>query len=44
MKTFVTMAKKSFNDSDGFLNGLVKGIIGSAAMLVFLTFLTGFAG
>lgn len=44
MKTFVTMAKKSMNSRDGFLNGFFKGVVGSAAAIVFLTFLTGFAG
>lgn len=44
MKTFLTMAKKSFDDHDGFLNGLVKGMFVSATMIVFLTFLTGYAG
>lgn len=44
MKKIVTIAKKSAVDCDGFLNGFFKGIVGSAATIIVLTFLTGFAG
>ena len=42
MKQLMTIAKKSAFNSDGFLNGLIKGAIGSAAVLVVLTFMTGY--
>lgn len=43
MKQFVNIAKKSINDRDGFLNGLIKGIMFSAVAIVILTFLTGYS-
>lgn len=44
MKELVFMAKRAASTPDGFINGFIKGVIGSAATIVILTFLTGFAG
>lgn len=42
MKQLITMAKKSATDSDCFLNGLLKGLVGSSALIIILAFMTGY--
>lgn len=42
MKYFVEMAKKSVLDSEGFLNGFIKGAAGSAIILVLISTVAAF--
>ncbi len=42
MKDLIYLAKESATNSDGFLNGLFKGAIVSAAAIVTFVFLTGY--
>ncbi len=42
MNKLMTMAKKSINDEDGFLNGFIKGAFGSACFIIVLTVWTGY--
>lgn len=42
MKDFVALAKRTINDRDGFLNGFLKGVAGSAIMLIFINALAAF--
>ena len=44
MKELICLAKESAKNSDGFLNGLWKGAIVSAAAIVAFVFLTGYVG
>ena len=43
MKRLFTIAKESAVKEDGFLNGLAKGMVISAGLIVFFTFSTGYA-
>ncbi len=43
MKTLVLKAKQVATTPDGFINGFIKGVIGSSAIIVILAFLTGMA-
>lgn len=44
MKQFMTMAKKSACNDDGFINGLIKGVLASSALIIVLAFMTGYTG
>ena len=44
MKEFVAMARRSAKSEDGFINGLIKGVIGCSALIVALIFMTGYVG
>jgi hypothetical protein len=44
MKQLVAIAKTSMNDKDGFLNGMFKGIVGSAAIISIVSLLAGYGG
>ena len=44
MKQLMTMAKQSAQNEDGFINGLIKGVIVCSALIVALIFMTGYAG
>lgn len=42
MKNFVEMARKSIYENDGFLNGFIKGTVGSAVILVLVSSIAAF--
>ncbi len=44
MKALMNIARDSINDKDGFLNGFIKGALGSACILIVLTVWTGYIG
>ncbi len=43
MKDLFIIAKRSATESDGFLNGLAKGIAISAGLIVTFVFMTGYS-
>ncbi len=44
MKEFVALAKRAVNDRDGFINGFIKGVTGSALFISLLTLFTACFG
>lgn len=42
MKELICLAKESARNRDGFLNGLFKGAVVSAATIIALVFMTGY--
>ncbi len=42
MKTIVSIAKRTVNDRDSFFNGFVKGVAGSAIMLIIVNAVAAF--
>lgn len=44
MKDFVTLAKKTVSDRDGFVNGFIKGVMGSALFISLVTLFTACFG
>lgn len=44
MKHFVTVAKKTVNDRDGFVHGFIKGATGTALFISLLTLFTACFG
>ncbi|MBR6562555.1 MAG: hypothetical protein IKK70_01285 [Clostridia bacterium] len=44
MKDFVTLAKKTVNDRDGFVYGFIRGVLGSALFISFLTLFSACIG
>ncbi len=44
MKELICIAKESATNSDGFINGMFKGALVSAATIIAFAFLTGWVG
>ncbi len=42
MKELICIAKESATNNEGFLNGMFKGMVFSAAAIIALVFMTGY--